>query len=406
MVMKLSRDDYSYLLLETERAPMHVCALATLERAPSLEALRSELAQRLPDIMRRRCVGHEWVAAPDFDIREHVLEAPADQLEPLMGRLLDRSKPLWQMVLLTGGARPSLLIKLHHALADGLAAVALMARLFGAELPRPSAGMSRAPRGRLSLGGFPSFAPRTSLNHPVRAGRRLCWTRLDLEKVRQRAHRASGHVNDVVLEVVASALRALLAARGELTPGLVLRATVPVSLRHEGNAEAGGNIVGGMLVELPVGEADPERRLRRIIESTRQGKATQSAALIPALVGRIARFTEWIFAHQRWVNVFVTNLPGPTTPLSLLGARIIDLVPIATPAGNVTVSFAALSYAGSLYVSATAEASMDDFQVLADALEAASLQATSLEATSFGTAGTDLRLDEPAQPAASPGPRA
>ena len=68
------------------------------------------------------------------------------------------------------------------------------------------------------------------------------------------------------------------------------------------------------------------------------------------------------------MNVFVTNVPGPAAPLELLGARIIDLVPITSPAGNVTVVFAALSYAGSLYFSATADAACEDFGVLAGAM--------------------------------------
>ena len=367
--MRLSREDLSYLVLETDRAPMHVCALATLDRAVPLDALRSELAARLPPIMRQRLVGREWVDDPHFDLSEHVFEAPAERLEPLIGEVLNRSKPLWQLVLLTGGERPAVLIKLHHAVADGLAAVALVARLFGAELPRPAAGIRPATRPAFSLGGFPSLAPRTSLNHAVRAGRRVCWTQLELEKVRERAHAASGHVNDVVLDVVAQALRALLAARGELRPDLVLRATVPVSLRTE--AGGSGNAVGGMLVELPVGEADPQRRLQAIVASTRKAKATQSAALLPQLIGRIARFSEWLFAHQRWVNVFVTNVPGPALPLTLVGARIVDLVPIASPAGNVSLTFAALSYAGALYVSATADTSYPDFEVVARALESA-----------------------------------
>jgi diacylglycerol O-acyltransferase len=171
-----------------------------------------------------------------------------------------------------------------------------------------------------------------------------------------------------VLDTVCAALRPLFEARGELSPGLTLRASVPVSLRTGGDIGGGGNVVGGMLVDLPVGEADAGPRLRAIVESTRHAKATQSAAMLPQLIGRIARFSQWIFAHQHWVNVFVTNVPGPSAPLELLGTRIIDLVPIASPAGNVTVTFAALSYAGSLYVSATADASYADFSVLAEAM--------------------------------------
>jgi hypothetical protein len=366
--MKLSRDDRSYLVLENERAPMQVCALATLDRAPALDALRSTLAARLPPIMKQRLDGHSWVDDPDFDIRAHVIAAPARRLEPMIGELLDRSRPLWQIVLLTGGERPALLIKIHHAIADGLAALELMARLFSAELPPPAAGVRREPPPTASFGQWPSLSPRTSLNHPVRAGRRVCWTRLDLAEVRKRAHAAAGHVNDVVLDVVCEALRPLLAARGELVPGLMLRATVPVSLRTERDAASGGNVVGGMLVDLPVGEADPQRRLAAIVESTRRAKATQSAAMLPRVIGRIARFSQWIFAHQRWVNVFVTNVPGPAVPLQLLGARIVDLVPLSSPAGNVTVTFAALSYAGALYVSATADSSCEDFDVLARGL--------------------------------------
>jgi len=365
--MRLSRADLSYLVLETPAAPMHMCALAVLDRAVPLELLRATVHGRLPPVMKQRLEGREWVDDERLEMRDHVFEAPAEELERLIASPLDRTKPLWQLTSLTAGERPMLLIKLHHAVADGLGAIALLSRLFGAELPAPAA--AAAPGRRRLLGVLPSRAPRSSLNQPVGAGRRLCWARLDLEAVRTRARDAGGRVNDVLLDVVAASLRPLLAARGELTPGLVLKVSVPVSLRSAPGAGGGGNQVGGMIVELPVGEPFDARRLCAIVAATGQAKAEQSAALIPAVVGRIARGSRWLFAHQHLVNLFVTNVRGPSSPLPLLGARVVDLIPITLPCGNVGLTFAGLSYAGSLYVSATADAThFPDFGLLAEAL--------------------------------------
>ena len=84
-------------------------------------------------------------------------------------------------------------------------------------------------------------APRTSLNGPVGAHRRLAVVRTRLDLVKRIAHVHEGKVNDVLLAAVAGGLRELLLGRGEPVDGVVLKAFVPVSLHHEGLGEERGN---------------------------------------------------------------------------------------------------------------------------------------------------------------------
>jgi diacylglycerol O-acyltransferase / wax synthase len=64
----------------------------------------------------------------------------------------------------------------------------------------------------------------------------------------------------------------------------------------------------------------------------------------------------WWFRRQRMFDVFETNVVGPPLPVYLLGSRILDLVPVTLLAGNITLTFAALSYAGRLTLSVYADA--------------------------------------------------
>ncbi len=336
--------------------------------------------------------------------------------ERILGPLLDRSHPLWELWFLTGveGGRLAVLFKVHHAIADGLAAVAIIGSLFDFEpdapdppaaewTPAPAPGVPRLVvdnlRSRLvSLGSAVSHpvplvrglaatvvewkkmfshrnaAPRSSLNALVGPQRQARVIHLDLETAREAAHRHGAKVNDVVLSVVTGGVRALLIARGEPVDGLDLVAAVPATLRRAQAARDLGNAAGGLAVWLPAGEADFGRRLELIAASTRTAKAEQSAASVRALMdwlgaaGLARRFVE----RQRMINLIVTNVPGPPVPLYVLGARIVDVIPIVGTAGNVTLVFAALSYCGRLNVVVNADAAAcPDVDVLASGMEAA-----------------------------------
>jgi diacylglycerol O-acyltransferase / wax synthase len=434
---RLSPLDVSNLRVEDHGLPMHVAALAIVEGTPLIDAsgqlrldeLRGLLDQRLDQAPRLRqalCrprlgLGPPlWVDDRGFNIRDHVrtraVPAPGDEatLLKVCAELneppLDRSRPLWEMWVLTGLAdgNVALLIRLHHVVADGIAALALIGALLDVApdaptpvpqrwLPRPmpnnwellvdnlhqraaavAGALSRlrhpAPIGRrlVSVGGQvrellrEGFAPRVSFNRPVGRRRRLLLVRADLARAKAVAHAHEAKVNDVVLAAVAGGARRLLEVRGELKPGLVLRVSVPISIRSPRDETVGGNRVGIMLVPLPVWEADPIRRLDQISRATAERKRQP-----PYQPG--ARFAQaWIVQAmflQRLVNLFTSNLPGPVAPLYFAGARLLEVFQVGVVQGNVTLSVGVLSYAGELNFAVVADAdAVPDVDAFADGL--------------------------------------
>jgi len=410
---RLSTLDVSNLRVEDRGLPMHVAALVILDGvAPGagldLDTVRTVIGQRLhlaPRLRQvlywpRRGLGPPvWVDAAGFDIRDHVraqpVPAPGDETVLLQvcaelntGRM-DRSRPLWQVWLLTGlaGDRTGLFIRLHHVVADGIAALAMLGALFDPDPAAPSAATPvRAPEPvpvareltadmlrrsaralaratsrvrhpsavAAGLGGLARQAgqlardgpaPRVSLNVPVSGHHRLLLVRADLERARAAAHARGGTVNDLVLAAVAGGARRVLASRGELSPGLVLRASVAASVRAAADQPATGNRVGVMIVPLPVGEADPGRRLALIARATAQRKRQPPYQPSARL---LQRWMVGMMSRQRLVNLLVSNLPGPAGPLFLAGRPVLEIFQFGVVQGNVTVSVGALSYAGQL----------------------------------------------------------
>jgi WS/DGAT/MGAT family acyltransferase len=408
---------------------MHIGALVMIDAAPLLDSsgrlrldeIRRRLALRLPrvPVLRQRLFtpgrfqGRPlFVDADDFGIAHHVDEVILSRTageaelvgaaERLMGRLLDRTRPLWEMwfIMAPGVDRIGLVVKLHHAVADGRAAVAMLSSLFDLRadepdpaprqwspeptpsswslladnasakigsvkrafrvLAHPSRAAANARRvGRVLLHSFRgAAAPRSSINRVVAPGRRFRFARFDLAKVKDVAHAAGGKVNDVVLDLTAGALRELLLGRGENVQGVELIASIPVSLRTADEARTLGNAIGVSAVPVPVGELDARRRLESIVASTRQAKDQQHPAEVEAVVTWLAGtpIAQAFITRQRLVNTMVTNVAGPPAPVYMLGARVLDVVPIALPAGNVRISFCAFSYAGYLYLATSTDA--------------------------------------------------
>ncbi len=463
---RLSLSDRSNLRIERIETPGHIAGLCVVEAAPLLDArgeldlamIRRRLERRLVRVPILRRIAHRvpplcgpplWVDDPHFSIERHVrsvaLPPPGDETsllattELLLRPLLDRSHPLWELWLVTGldDGRIGVLFKVHHAIADGLAAVALILSFFdlAPDAPDPPAAKwqpepvpstwalltdnirGRVAGTRAALGHPLRFvraaasilpdslqfirshevAPRTSLNALPGVGRRLRVTHLDLETARAIAHMHGAKVNDVVLSVVMGGVRELLMARGERVDSLELAISVPAALRSADAATALGNAVGQLLVRLPVGEADGVRRLERIAAKTRTAKTEQRPEYTNGLFSWLAAtgLAVPMSRRQRFVNFFVTNVPGPTAPLYVLGARIDDIVPVLGLAGNVTMMFAALSYCGRLNVLVSAdETACPDVDVLAvgmrrawEELRTAALIAAAGASTASPTAG-------------------
>jgi WS/DGAT/MGAT family acyltransferase len=365
-----------------------------------------------------------WVDAPSIEIAEHVrvlpLDAPADEqrlllaCEELRQRRLDRSRPLWEMWFLPGlpDGRVGFFMKLHHAIADGMAGIAALGafvdlvpdppetgeppwtpapmpstrELLGDNVRRHLQDLGRAftrldhpvDTFRRARRGWPAVheafaearAPRTSLNQRIGWHRRFALVRSDLALVKRIAHASDAKVNDVLMVALAGGLRELLLARGERVDGVVLRAFVPVSLHGEQPGQARGNLDGAMLVPLPIGEPDDMRRLQLIAAETAQRKMKrrpQGGTLFRNVP--IQRAALRLAPHQHVMNTYAANVPGPPVPLYFAGARLLEVFPVVPIMANVSVGVGALSYAGQFNLTAVADRELcPDLEVLAEGM--------------------------------------
>jgi WS/DGAT/MGAT family acyltransferase len=215
-------------------------------------------------------------------------------------------------------------------------------------------------------------APRTSLNKVVQAGRRIRFLRLDLAAIKEAAHAHDGRVNDVMLDLWSGGLRQLLMSRGERVAGVELISALAVSTRSATDTAAVDNRAGTMVLPLPVGEADPKHRLDLIVRTTQQAKARQlPATIIGVLAGlSLTPIGRYLNLHQRATNVIVTNVVGPPVPMYILGARILQVLPIIQLVGNIGLTLCAFSYAGQVFMVVTADAQgFPDLDVLMDAMD-------------------------------------
>jgi WS/DGAT/MGAT family acyltransferase len=352
-----------------------------------------------------------WTDDGHFEILYHVrhtaVPAPggADQLRNLAGRVfaqrLDLAKPLWEMYLVEGlaGGRWAIISKVHHCMIDGVAGWDLAALLLDArsdaEPPRPSAWapasapstvellvdglrdvvglplrqLARIPalatsllsRGELlAFGrGLPSTARRLggraarSLNGPSGPHRRWEWTEASLGEVKRIRAAFGGTVNDVVLAAVSRGFRDLLAGRGELVADQVVRSLVPVSVRAEAEQGTLNNRVSAVLVNLPVGEPDPQRRLGLIrdqmddLKQTRQAVGAQALTELAGFAAPtlLALGTRMMMRFpQPVMQAATTNVPGPRFPLYLLGRPMVQIYPYVPIGNNIRISIGIFSY--------------------------------------------------------------
>jgi WS/DGAT/MGAT family acyltransferase len=198
---------------------------------------------------------------------------------------------------------------------------------------------------------------------------------LPLPKLRKIRRALGGSVNDVVLAMVAGALRAWLTTRGE-TLVADLRVLVPVSFRTAHGRNTFGNQISAVFCPLPVGDPNPAERLRKVRESMKglkeSGQAVGAQALTrlgdfapPTILAQAARLQ----AVTRFFNLVVTNVPGPQFPLYLLGRRLLSCYPQVPLAAQQTVGIALLSYAGNVGVGLLADLDVRDLAALAGALQ-------------------------------------
>jgi diacylglycerol O-acyltransferase / wax synthase len=426
-IERLAAADLMSVWPEDKGWPQDIGALAILDGQQLLdrdghfrnEAVREHLGRRLHLVPRFRqllCLPGIglgwplWVDAPSFDIAEHVgvfpVPPPGDDnavlraCETIRRRPLPRSRPLWEMWFLPGLAdgRVGLLMRMHHAIADGIAGVATLGALVDAvpdppetiappwtpapaptrrdlledDLRRRREAVQRAlaalthpvdmlRRMRRALPAMREVfaegrAPRTSVNRRIGSDRRLAIIRSSLDVAKDVAHAHDAKVNDVLLTAVARGYRALLKRRGERVDDLVLRAFVPVSLHQEQPGQAQGNVDAAMVVPLPIGEQDEFRLLERIAAESaeRKAKARPSGGAIFRSIAIQRAFLIYT-PYQRLMNAYVTDVPGPPVPLYFAGAPIRELFPVVPILGNMSIGVGALSYAEQFNITVVAD---------------------------------------------------
>ncbi|MBV9921553.1 MAG: DUF1298 domain-containing protein, partial [Pseudonocardia sp.] len=224
-------------------------------------------------------------------------------------------------------------------------------------------------------------APANPLNAPIGRQRRFGMAAGDLDDYKAIRKEHGGTVNDVVLTVVAGALRRWMISRGEpVLATTTVRALVPVSVRARSTGGQSGNQISAYFVDLPVGEPDAVTRLKTVTAAMAGHKGSGQAIGASALIGLIGLATPSVHSlgarltssmSSRMFNVVVTNVPGPQFPLYAMGARMRDMYPVVPLAKGQAVSIGITSYDGGIFYGLNADRdAMGDVDVLADATSA------------------------------------
>jgi WS/DGAT/MGAT family acyltransferase len=422
--------DSDALMWTIEKDPLlrsTITAVLMLDRAPDEKRLRHllERGTRVVPRMRQRVRANtlsvappRWEVDPHYDLDYHLrwvraagdrdLRAVLDLAEPMAMQGFDRARPLWETMVVTdladGGA--ALIMKIHHAITDGVGAVQIALVMFElareAEAghmpdPPPVAVMSQTQRvmdaydheRRRILGiakrlpGAAAAAAAAAAGDPMGSARRFTETlasvgrlvapaveplspamtgrslsvhfdtlTLPLADAKAAAKAAGGRLNDAFLAATAAGLRRYHEELGQ--PTEAVRLSMPINIREGDDADATGNHFAPARFPLPVQLADPRQAMAAIRDLVAQQRAEPALALVDPMSVVLNRLptsvTTTLFgAALRGVDVVASNVPGAPIELFTAGSRIesmFALGPMAGAAVNVTL----LSYLDQIHV--------------------------------------------------------
>lgn len=318
--------------------------------------------------------------------------------------------------------RTAVLLKMHHALADGISGMLIASALFDltadADLgtppkepwvpePIPNAAelaaealqdlvlhpmeavvrIAQAPvhaaavigqtiDGLRTIAGM-GTPPQGPFDVRVGPNRRFATAEVPFNLVRGVKRRLGGTINDVVLAAVGGGLHDLLDDRGEPTRGRELRVMVPVSVRSRAEQGDVGNRVAPAFVDIPVGTMKPANRLKRVRAATGALKSSSMAVSADSIIGLGAyappamhAMAARLVSKNRWFNLVVSNIPAPQVPMYLAGARLVASYPAMPLGENCALSIACTSFGGTMAFGLTADwDALSDIDVLARGIE-------------------------------------
>lgn len=421
---RLSPLDVAFLHVEDRSNRMQLAGMLLFDGpVPSYAEFRDAIGRHLPSLPRfRQRLRHaplgltrpSWVDDDSFDLDYHLhhvaLPAPgghaeiAAHIDHMAAAPLDLRRPLWEMALIEGldNGGFALALKVHHCMVDGLSIIDIFAALCSPDpssplpeiqewaprapgarwdrlrasvsglpsvLGRIPSGLGAAPTGGVELarrlrrasrmvGAAPSTRFNTGMSGPTRRTDYLTVPLRDIHEVRREFGTT---VNNIVLSTVTGALHRYLDRHDELTDHV--HAFVPVNRRPEEARGTHGNQIGMTYPALPVGEADPRERVRKVVSAVAASAVARQAEDTEALI-RLGRFAPQPLAalgnramqfDARMFNLTVTNVPGPPVPVYFLG-RQLRLILGATPLTRKhALTIAVLSYNGELTFSVTTD---------------------------------------------------
>jgi len=364
----------------------------------------------------------------DYHLRRVRVPAPGGrrELDGVIGELastpLDRSRPLWEFHFAEGlsGGRFALIGKVHHALADGVASVNLLARAMDlkdtttdepeaeasvtpstgdllraaardhtrqiAELPAlirdAAVGLTRVRRRTRERGAHPDLAtafdaPPTFLNHVVSPQRRFASATLPLADFRATAKALGITMNDLVLTTAAGGLRKLLLTYDGAADRPII-ASVPTATDKSDRVT--GNEISGLSISLPVHIADPTERARLVALATRIAKEDHEI-LGPRLYGRMMAYLptavaptafRWLArreAPNKMMNVAVSSVAGPRERGHFGGAAVSEIYSTGVLSPGAPVNITVWSYVDQLGIAVlTDDQTFNDPHEATDAL--------------------------------------
>jgi WS/DGAT/MGAT family acyltransferase len=214
-------------------------------------------------------------------------------------------------------------------------------------------------------------------NQRIGPHRRVHSVKVALQDLKEIKAAFGGTVNDVVLAVIGEAMARWLDDRGEAVPH-ALRIFAPVSVRDDSHRYKLGNLVSGMVVEIPLAPMTPKERLNLVTVATGDLKRSRQAvaahtlsnlanfapATLQALAGRVVTSQpQW--SRQSVINLVATNIPGPQFPFYTGGAELLEVWPLVAIYHSLGLNVAIVSYNGSVHFGLLADRDLvpdlDDF---------------------------------------------